>query len=87
MDYLLNQDVRIASVEEQLIIMDTAQGKFYTCNAVGSMVLKMILDGRTLDSVIAHLAEHSKHSTKLIHDDVFRFVDSLVEKKLCHASE
>ncbi|HKW17040.1 MAG TPA: PqqD family protein [Terriglobales bacterium] len=86
MSYALSQNLRIVSTGEQMIIMDVKQGKFYTCNQIGATIVNLLRSGHTLDSIAETLEEQSKQSHNRIKNDILLFMQTLVQKNLCHVS-
>ena len=87
MSYRLSSDLRIIESDGQLIMMDVGQGKFFSCNRLGTLIVTYIRAGESLEMIVRKLEGRFSQSPDTINRDTRRFIEFLISKRLCHVAK
>lgn len=87
MTYLVDSNLKILDTGDQLVIMDVKRGKFYACNQTGAIVVNSLRAGEAMDAIVGELEKRFNTAADLIGADVLRFIQLLVQKKLCRTPD
>ncbi|PRX98043.1 lasso peptide biosynthesis PqqD family chaperone [Allonocardiopsis opalescens] len=79
---LLAPDVTLTVTERGMVLLDERSGRYWTLNATGATVVRMLLDGETVDDALAALRDRHPSAADRIAADVERFLASLRDAKV-----
>jgi hypothetical protein len=85
MVYRLSSDVKIVG-EDQLVMMDVRQGKYYSCNRIAAMIVRGLARGEALEAITQNVEMKFSQTDSGIKADILRFLEKLVLVKLCHVA-
>jgi hypothetical protein len=75
----LSPDVTMTETEHGMVLLDERTGRYWTLNATGAAVIRLLLDGGTVDDAVTTLRERHPDSADRVTADVAAFVRSLRE--------
>jgi hypothetical protein len=78
----LSPKVTVTDTGDGMVLLNERTGRYWSLNATGRAVLRLLLDGRTPDDAVEELARRYPESAGGIAADVHALVRSLVEEKV-----
>jgi hypothetical protein len=79
---LINPDLRSRVTPDGAMILDIAADEVITLNATGGFVWARLEEGKTIDEIVAVLAQESAQDPAVVANDVRDFVEQLTAKQL-----
>ncbi|WP_067818473.1 lasso peptide biosynthesis PqqD family chaperone [Actinomadura kijaniata] len=73
----LRPHMTLTETEQGMVLLDEASGRYWTLNATGAAVLRMLLDGDSVEDAVATLRRRHPDSAERVTADVAAFVRSL----------
>lgn len=73
----LSPDVTMAETEHGSVLLDERTGRYWTLNVTGATVVRLLLDGGTVEEAVGVLRERHPGSAERVTADVDAFVRSL----------
>ena len=80
--YLLNKDVLLQQVGEDVIVLEPLHGNYFTLNASGAVMLKLLLSMQNIDNVISSMQNHFEASEDELREDLEALLGQLLEHEL-----
>ncbi|MFA5964325.1 MAG: PqqD family peptide modification chaperone [Sphingomonas sp.] len=71
-----------SALDDDLIMIDVANGKYLTIDAIGAAIWQAIARPITVADLVEGLADHYAASREQIHVDVLAFLDNLASRGL-----
>lgn len=87
MRFTLSSNLRIVNLEEQSVIMDVKQGKYFACNRTGALIINSLRMRCELGEIIKSVQDRFGQPSDQIRNDVSSFLQQLVQNLLCHVSD
>jgi hypothetical protein len=78
----LSPDVTMTETEHGMVLLDERSGRYWTLNVTGAAVIRMLLDGGTVDEAVAVLRDRHPTSSDRVTADVDAFIQSLREAEV-----
>lgn len=78
----IKPDLRSLVTAEGAMILDIAADEMTTLNPTGGYVWARLREGKTIDQIVADLANDTGQDAAAIASDVHKFVEQLMEKDL-----
>ncbi|MGK5552002.1 lasso peptide biosynthesis PqqD family chaperone [Actinomadura kijaniata] len=73
----LRPHMTLTETEQGMVLLDEASGRYWTLNATGAAVLRMLLDGDSVEDAVGTLRRRHPDSAERVTADVAAFVRSL----------
>jgi hypothetical protein len=83
----ISENVRAATGEDGIVLMDIGQGQMFTINAVGSRIWHQLKDGHSLEAIAEGLATDFAITREQARNDADEFVKQLEARQLIRTSE
>ena len=71
-----------STVDDEMVLMDTAHGEYYGLNKTGTVLLETLLETQSTASAIAKAVELFDAPEDIIAGDLEQLVEDLVKRKL-----
>lgn len=82
----LTTDTTTMSVDDGLVLLDGRRGKYWQLNASASSTLSMLLDGKTIDDVVADLTRITDAPAERVRRDTEELLSGLLAARLVELS-
>jgi hypothetical protein len=83
----ISENVRAATGEDGIVLLDIGQGQMFTINPVGSRIWHQLKDGRSLEEIAEGLATDFGIAREQARSDTDEFVKQLETRQLIRTSE
>jgi Coenzyme PQQ synthesis protein D (PqqD) len=80
--YTFPTTVLKSTVDDEMVLMDTAKGEYYGLNKTGTILLKTLLETQSAAAAIAKAVELFDAPEDIIAADLGQLVEDLLKKKL-----
>lgn len=77
-----NEDVHSTVLEGESVLLNLSTGRYYTLNAVGSIVWDQCTGERSLADILTVICDRFNVTTQQVEDDLVDLVAQLTEEKL-----
>ncbi len=81
---LRNQELFSAEVDEDLVMMDEAQGVYFGLNSIAKSVWQLLATPKTIPELIKNLTDHYEIDAVQCQADLTPFLLSCVDNNLIH---
>ena len=85
--YKLHNDVLLTDVDDEMVLLDMRSGQYYGLNTVGSEVLKLINEGKSLDDAKTEICQRYQIDKQTAHDDISELITELKQQNLLVTQE
>ncbi|MDQ4031590.1 MAG: lasso peptide biosynthesis PqqD family chaperone [Actinomycetota bacterium] len=82
MTFSLAPHVTTTRTEHGVVLLDERTGRYWQMNGTGALVLRSLIDGKTLESVVADLRDRYPAASEQAGRDVETLLDALRTAKL-----
>lgn len=82
MKYQLEPDVVLTEVEDGAVLLDQRDGRYWQLNRTGATVLRLTLEGRSLEETTDIVADGHTDRAQRVGSDVRTLLRSLVDARL-----
>jgi len=77
-----NPDVSVSGVDDELVMLDLEQGKYFGLNSVGAEIWHYVEQPRQVNDVVAHLLQQYDIDEPTCRAETGKLLESLVSAKL-----
>ena len=71
-----------SDMDGEIVMMSIEQGEYYGIDAIGSEIWSMLEEARTIQDICAALCERYDVDESVCQQDVIRFLEQMVERKI-----
>jgi hypothetical protein len=82
MTFSLAPHVTTTETEHGVVLLDERTGRYWQMNGTGTLVLRSLIEGKTVESVVADLRDRHFVADEQIGRDVEALLDALATAKL-----
>ena len=76
------ENVMQSTVDDEMVLMDTAHGEYYGLNKTGTVLLEILLETGDSDAAVKQTAELFDAPVDIIAGDLEKLIADLLKKKL-----
>ena len=81
---MVNENLMVADLEGEMVLLDTQSGIYFGLNAVGSRIWELASEPQFIKDIVSTLVSEYDVSEEQLEDDVLNFVNSLFQRSLVH---
>ncbi len=82
----VNETLLAERVGEEMVLVEPESGQYFQLNVVATRMFEMILSGDSETEIVKQIGKEFEAETQIIHTDLIKLVDSLLERGLMRTS-
>jgi pantoate kinase len=82
-----NNQLLAAQVDDELVMLDSEQGKYFSLNKVGAVIWALLEEAMTYQELLSSLMKQFTVEQQQCQQDVEPFLEKMLQAKLVVASE
>jgi hypothetical protein len=80
-----NSSMLASSMDDEMVMMSIDQGEYYGLNNIGARIWHLLENPLSIDDLVKLLTKEFEVSEADCFNDIFPFLESLIEKKILFA--
>lgn len=84
---LASEDLTLADLEGEAVILDGSTGRYYGLNTVASRILELVQQPKAVREIVSTLHQEYEVDRERLEKDVLRFLKEMVDAQLVQVSD